>query len=142
MITIGTTKGQPWIEAIPTAHHSFEGRTFSRFHLAGDDRVPGVAELWVTPDHSVDAHAHDVDELFYVLSGSIEINGKRLDANDTVFIPRGTPYDARVLEESGSRVLRIALSSQRRDEGVPEYEAKLWRGPLTEDGLPDLSSET
>jgi len=142
-MTFGTTEGKPWVEALPTEDGaSFNGRTFSRFHIVGNSgAVPTIGEIWATSDHAVESHAHDADELLYVLSGAIEVNGRRLEANQVVFIPRGSAYSARVLTDEGSRVLRVEFpNAGSRAEG-PEYEARTWRGPLTAEGVPDLSAD-
>ena len=138
-MTIGTTRGKAWIEAVPTDRGArFTGRTFSRFHIAGGEGAPSVGEIWATGEHAVEAHAHDSDELFYVLSGAIEIDGRLLCVNDAVFIPRATAYAARVTSPEGSRVLRVALPSADARPEAPEYEARVWAGPLTEDGVPRI----
>ena len=138
-MTFGTTEGQPWVEALPTERGTFTGRTFSRFHIAGGS-APNVCEIWATSDHAVESHAHDADELFYVLGGAIEVNGRRLCAGEVVFIPRGTSYGARVLTDGGAHVLRIQLPNGdgRNDSG--EYDARVWQGQLTDDGLPQLDT--
>ena len=140
-MTFGTTEGKRWVEALPTEQGTFKGRTFSRFHLAGaGGSVPSVCEIWATSDHAVESHAHDADELFYVLSGAIEINGQKLGAGEVVFIPRGTSYGARVLTDGGAHVLRIQLpNGDGRNDGG-EYDARVWQGLLTDDGLPQLGT--
>ncbi|HKP83331.1 MAG TPA: cupin domain-containing protein [Pyrinomonadaceae bacterium] len=138
-MTFGTTESKPWVETLPTPRAGFAGRTFSRFHIvnAGDE-VPTVGEIWATSDHAVESHVHDADELLYVLSGAIAVDGRRLGSNEVVFIPRGSSYSAQVLTGGGARVLRIELpNAGGRDEGT-EYEARAWRGPLTDDGVPQL----
>lgn len=139
-MTFGTTEGRPWVEALPTERGRFAGRTFSRFHIANaGGAIPTVGEIWATSDHAVESHAHDADELLYVLSGAIAVNGRRLESNEVVFIPRGTSYSAQVLSDEGARVLRIELpNADSRDE--TEYEARVWQGPLTYDGVPQLKS--
>jgi mannose-6-phosphate isomerase-like protein (cupin superfamily) len=139
-MTFGTTKDKFWVEALPTEHGStFTGRTFSRFHLAGDGGgVPTVCEIWATPEHAVEAHAHDAAELLYVLGGIIELNGRKLAVNDVVFIPRGDSYSARVLSDEGCHVLRIELPGDGRSAEVSEYEARVWNGALTAKGYPKL----
>jgi mannose-6-phosphate isomerase-like protein (cupin superfamily) len=143
-MTFGTTEGKSWVEALPTQRATFTGRTFSRSHIIGDSgSVPTVGEIWATSDHAVDSHAHDAAELLYVLSGAIAVNEQRVEANGVVFIPGGTSYSARVLTDGGARVLRIELpDAGSRDEGT-EYEARVWQGPLTDEGVPqlDLTSE-
>jgi mannose-6-phosphate isomerase-like protein (cupin superfamily) len=140
-VTFGTTEGKPWVEALPTERGTFTGRTFSRFHIAGDGGAsPTVGEIWATADHAVESHAHDADELLYVLSGAVEVGGRRLGPNEVVFIPRGASYGARVLTDEGARVLRIELpDAGGRSEGR-EYDARVWRGPLTEAGVPRLDA--
>ena len=138
-MTFGTTEGKPWVEALPSAPGGFTGRTFSRFHIVGaDDTVPIVGEIWATSDHSVESHAHDADELLYVLSGAIAVHGLRLGTSAVVFIPRGAAYSARVITGEGARVLRIELPNGARGVEVAEYGARVWRGPLTDDGVPRL----
>jgi mannose-6-phosphate isomerase-like protein (cupin superfamily) len=146
-MTIGSTREKPWIEALPTERGAhFSGRTFSRFHLVGaggDAGAPVVGEIWATGEHAVEPHAHECDELFYVVSGAIEIDGRLLRENDVAFLPGGTAYAARVASPEGSRVLRIELPS--RGWGRPdrqEYDARIWTGPLTEDGVPRVDEET
>ena len=139
-MTFGTTTDKPWVEALQTERGaSFTGRTFSRFHIIGDSRtIPAVGEIWATSDHAVQAHAHESDELLYVLSGAIEINGRRLDANEVAFIPKGTAYSARVLTGEGSHVLRVEMPNGDRRVAEAEYEAKIWQGSITEKGVPYL----
>ncbi|HEX8845405.1 MAG TPA: hypothetical protein VF791_12210 [Pyrinomonadaceae bacterium] len=139
-MTFGTTAGKPWVEALPTPHgHPFTGRTFSRFHLIGNGgAAPTVGEIWATSDHTVESHAHDSDELLYVLDGAIEVNGRRMLTNDVVFIPRGTPYSARVLTGEGAHVLRVELPNADASREGAEYEARTWTGPLTDQGVPHL----
>ena len=143
-MTYGTTEGKQWVEALPTKDGaSFTGRTFSRFHIVGDGSVtPTIGEIWATSQHAVQSHAHDSDELLYVLGGEIEVNGRTLRKNDVVLIPRGTPYAARVLAAEGSHVLRVELPhASSRAEGQ-EYEARIWEGPVTADGFPDLGADS
>lgn len=138
-MTFGATEGKPWVEALSTERGStFAGRTFSRFHIVSNGRTaPSISEIWAT--HAVESHAHDSDELFHVLRGAIEVNGRRLGPNDVLFIPGGSRYSARVLTEEGSHLLRIELPSTGSRARGPEYDARPWRGPLTADGFPDLS---
>jgi quercetin dioxygenase-like cupin family protein len=138
----GTTEGQPWSETLPTARGAaFTGRTFCRFPIpGGSPSVPSVAEIWATADHAVEGHAHDADEMLYVLKGIIEVNGHTLRAGGTVFIPRGDSYRARVVSKEGSHVLRVAFPSAADRAHPPEYDSRIWSGPLTADGFPDLGT--
>jgi mannose-6-phosphate isomerase-like protein (cupin superfamily) len=142
----GTTRGMLWTETLSTDRGApFEGRTFCRIHILGDQKhTPSVGEIWAAFGHSVDAHAHDSDEFLYVLSGTIEVNGRKLNANDVVFIPGGSIYQARVLSTEGSHVLRIELpkSSGGEHRHEHEYASRAWSGPLTAAGFPDLSTDS
>jgi quercetin dioxygenase-like cupin family protein len=139
-MTFGATKDKPWSETLPTSRGaSFTGRTFCRFHMTGrSGSEPSIAEIWATRDHAVEGHAHDSDEMLYVLSGAIEVNGKTLGANEVVFIPRGDTYRAQVVSDDGSHVLRVAFSGGDDPSHPPEYDARPWSGPLTDDGFPDV----
>jgi mannose-6-phosphate isomerase-like protein (cupin superfamily) len=140
-MTFGTTEGKLWVETLPTERGAFTGRTFSRFHIvSAGGSVPTVGEIWATSDHAVESHAHDADELLYVLSGAIAVNGRRLGSNEVVFIPRGAPYDARVLTDEGAHVLRVELPNAASRSGESEYDARVWQGPLTGKGVPHLDA--
>ena len=140
-MTFGSTEGKPWVEALPTERATFTGRSFSRFQiLSGGGAVPTVGEIWATSDHAVESHTHDADELLYVLSGAIEINGRRLGPNEVAFIPEGTSYSARVLAPEGAHVLRVELPHAASPDEGSEYAAKVWEGPLTEKGFPHLGA--
>ena len=141
IVIIGTTKGMAWSETLPTAEGvPFTGRTFSRCHLPGDhETVPSIHEIWATTEHAVEGHAHDSDELLYVLKGVIEVNGQTLKRNEVVFISRGTSYRARVLSIEGAHVLRIGFANAAAEAFEPEYEPRTWTGPVTQEGFPDLA---
>jgi mannose-6-phosphate isomerase-like protein (cupin superfamily) len=140
-MVLGTTQGKQWVETKPTNRGaSFVGRTFFRLHMAGNG-LPAIAEIWATADHDVEGHAHDADELLYVLSGSIEVNGQAVGENEVAFIPRGTRYAARVRSESGSHVLRIEFPAETDHDERSEYDFEPWQGALTGDGFPDLARE-
>ena len=90
----------------------------------------------------MESHAHDSDELLYVLSGAIDIDGRRLEAGGVVYIPRGTSYSARVSSDAGSRVLRIEFPNGSGRAREAEYDARPWLGPLTEEGVPNRNGSS
>lgn len=140
-MTVGTTHGKQWVETIPTSRGAnFAGRTFFRLHMVGDG-LPSIAEIWATADHDVEGHAHDADELLYVLSGSIEVNGQAVGENEVAFIPGGTHYIARVRSDCGSHVLRIEFPHAGKNDEPPDYDFRPWEGPLTAEGFPDLNRD-
>jgi mannose-6-phosphate isomerase-like protein (cupin superfamily) len=142
-MTFGSTQGRLWVESLPTARGvRFSGRTFCRFYISGDPRTcPSLAEIWATSDHAVDGHAHDSDEMLYVLSGAIEVNGQLVQPNEAVFIPRGESYRARVVSAEGGHVLRLAFPNAAAVPQPSDYDARMWPGGLTKDGFPDLGSD-
>lgn len=107
-----------------------------------------IGEIWATADHAVEGHAHEADEMLYVLSGAIEVNGRTLRANEVVHIPGGSAYTARVASPEGAHVLRVefpratacaaAGEASHQQDAPPEYDARPWTGPLTKGGFPDL----
>ncbi len=141
-MTFGTTMGGQWHETLDTGRGAaFSGRTFCRIHMAGEPGAPVVGEIWATSDHAVEGHAHDSDEMLYVLKGDIQVNDRKLGANEVVFIPRGSAYRARVMSGEGAHILRIEFPRARtRDQQEePEYDSRPWPGPLTAEGFPDLA---
>ncbi len=136
----GTTEGQGWTETLPTSRGApFTGRTFFRVHIPGDrETVPVICEIWATADHAVEGHAHDSDELLFVLSGEIRVNGRVLRANEVAFIPRHSSYEARVMSMEGAHILRMEFPNPVGGVHEPEYEARPWSGPVTSAGFPDL----
>jgi hypothetical protein len=109
--------------------------------MAGDPRtLPTVGEIWATTDHAVDGHAHDSDEMLYVLQGSIEVNGRIVQSNEAVFIPRGESYQARVVSDGGSHVLHLEFPNAAAVRQPSEYDSRIWQGPLAKDGFPDVGS--
>lgn len=141
MIRCGTTEGAPWSETLATAHGAaFTGRSFSRCHLPGDMQgVPTVHEIWATSEHAVEGHAHGGAELLYVLTGEIEVSGQTLGVNELAFIPGGVSYTARVRSRDGCHVLRVAFPGPDVSACEPEYAARVWSGPVTTSGFPDLT---
>jgi hypothetical protein len=54
-----------------------------------------LVNIRLAPDSILPAHTHDVDCLYYVLSGSILLGRRRLNAGAGFFIPAGRPYGYR-----------------------------------------------
>lgn len=141
-MTFGSTRSKQWTEAVPGSKaHSFTGRTFSRLHMPGDIATPSVGEIWATHDHAIEPHAHGSDEVLYVLHGAIEVGGQKVCENEVIFLPRGTSYSARVVSDEGAHVLRIELPNGGIQPSPPEYAARVWNGPLTQEGFPSIDAE-
>ena len=56
--------------------------------------IPGfsLAHAWFKKDFPLPLHSHDVDCLYYVISGSLKIGTEWLGPRDGFFLPAGVPY--------------------------------------------------
>lgn len=62
--------------------------------LFGDPDTPGMSliRLWYAPDYALPRHSHDVDCLYYVISGEARMGNQVIPAGDGFFVPAGAPY--------------------------------------------------
>lgn len=51
-----------------------------------------LLRLWFKPNYPLLRHSHDVDCLYYVLSGSALLGNRALRTGDSFFVPAGAPY--------------------------------------------------
>lgn len=51
-----------------------------------------LVHVWFKPDYALPRHTHDVDCLYYVISGSAHLGSQSLGPGDGFFIPAGSPY--------------------------------------------------
>ena len=59
------------------------------------------------PDTDIPVHSHPYHEMFYVLEGEIEIDGKTYSAGSCIYIEKNTPYGP-TRAPKGGKVLRYA----------------------------------
>lgn len=62
------------------------------FHERGDDRHPQLFELRFEPGSEVSVHAHEQDEIFYVVAGSMKLGQRELGPGSSVFVQGNTLY--------------------------------------------------
>ena len=63
-----------------------------RLHEMGDEHTPQLFEVKLDPNMRTDVHAHEVDEIIYVLGGEMHFGTKILQPGSSVFIPGNTFY--------------------------------------------------
>jgi len=62
------------------------------FHEPGDDQHPQLFELRFEPDSEVSVHAHEQDEIFYVVAGSMRLGNREIGPGSSVFVQGNTLY--------------------------------------------------
>ena len=62
--------------------------------LFGDPDSGGMSliRLWYAPDYALPRHSHDVDCLYYVISGEARLGNHVVPAGDGFFVPANAPY--------------------------------------------------
>jgi quercetin dioxygenase-like cupin family protein len=64
-------------------------------HLEGDESLLHLHEVDHPPNMVAEAHAHDADEIIYVVAGQLVLGNRTLRAGSSVFIPANTLYSFR-----------------------------------------------
>lgn len=64
-------------------------------HQEGDETLPRLHEIEQPPDAVVPPHAHDCDEIIYVVAGELVLGSRTLHAGSSVFVPANTLYSFR-----------------------------------------------
>lgn len=99
-----------------------------RYHEPGTDGSLHLSELDYQPGATFDLHAHDQDEIIYVLRGAMRLGNRTLGPGSSVYIAKDTLYGFAAGEE-GLKILvfrsdgRVKYCSKddylrRRAEGV------------------------
>jgi mannose-6-phosphate isomerase-like protein (cupin superfamily) len=52
----------------------------------------GLTHVWFKPGYQLPLHSHDVDCMYYVISGSLKLGSEELGARDSFFVPAEVPY--------------------------------------------------
>jgi quercetin dioxygenase-like cupin family protein len=80
-----------WIEIPPDDENVGGKRTF---HPGPNDDPHGLElfEVRLAPDRTIESHAHESDEIIYVLSGQMHLGATVLEAGSTVHVPGRTLY--------------------------------------------------
>jgi quercetin dioxygenase-like cupin family protein len=57
-----------------------------------DAGAPSLVHVWFKPNYPLPRHTHDVDCLYYVVSGSLTMGRQELRPGDGFFVPADAPY--------------------------------------------------
>jgi quercetin dioxygenase-like cupin family protein len=57
-----------------------------------DAGAPSLVHVWFKPHYPLPRHSHDVDCLYYVVSGTAVMGNQVLHAGDGFFVPAHAPY--------------------------------------------------
>jgi quercetin dioxygenase-like cupin family protein len=77
---------------IEPANQEADERMCHRIHHPGSDTELQMFEVRVPPKHVVESHAHDEDEIVYVLEGEMILGARVLKAGSSAMIPGNTLY--------------------------------------------------
>jgi mannose-6-phosphate isomerase-like protein (cupin superfamily) len=86
------------------------GQAVGYFFPGSNDELQ-LFEVRCDPDVTFNSHAHDEDEIMYVLSGEIVLGRRRYPAGSAIYIPGRTLYSFR----SGPEGLRFLNFRPRKD---------------------------
>jgi quercetin dioxygenase-like cupin family protein len=78
-----------------------------------------LVSLWFKPDFPLPRHTHNVDCLYYVLSGSAVMGSQTLRTGDGFFVPADAPYQYSAGPE-GVEVLEIRHGVEHFDMKIPD----------------------
>ena len=70
------------------------GTAVRMFHPGSESELQ-MFEVTVEPDAVIGQHAHDEDEIIYVLDGELRLGRQRLTAGGSIYMPGGTLYSFR-----------------------------------------------
>jgi quercetin dioxygenase-like cupin family protein len=77
---------------IEEANQESDERMCHRLHHPGSETDLQMFEVRVPPGHVVESHAHDEDEIVYVLEGEMILGARVLKAGSSAMIPGKTLY--------------------------------------------------
>lgn len=108
--------------------------------------TPAIMEVWYEPGYIKNVHQHPMDEIFFILKGSMMMHGTELTKGSAIFVPGNTLYGPEYALSDGVHFLRVELwdtengrpgghGEGRISPGVGKYTA--YDGPLDPDGLPN-----
>ena len=123
------------------------GQVFMKFLV-----MPRILELWYEGGFSSLRHQHGVDEIFYIVKGSMFVNGYELTAGSAVVVPKLTQYGPEYTGAEGAHFYRMELwdsehGSTERTLGPPapgemRPGAREWTGAMRDFGAPKPNNTT
>jgi mannose-6-phosphate isomerase-like protein (cupin superfamily) len=87
--------------------------------IVGDAGGFNLVHIWWKPNFPLPRHCHNVDCVYYVISGSAIMGKRELRAGDAFFVPAGAPYQY-VAGPLGAEVLEVRHGHVHADMTVFE----------------------
>ena len=106
----------------------FESRY--RIHEMGSEEDLQLTETEYLPNTKVAVHAHEQDEIIYVVAGEMDLGGRVLGAGSSLFVARHTLYSF----SAGPSGLRFVNFRARRDDSFMLKEEFLTRRASAREG--------
>lgn len=92
------------------AHITEEERaTEVNVHHPGSAEHPQLVEIRMPPNTKIRSHAHDSDEIMYILEGEVKLGARRFGPGSSIFVEGRTFYAFQV-GEGGLRYLNFRRS--------------------------------
>ncbi|MGE0306976.1 MAG: cupin domain-containing protein [Acidimicrobiia bacterium] len=110
----------PWVTKVVITPQQRDGASHDpyeiqmRVHHEGDNELPRLHEIEHPPGKETIPHAHDADEIIYVVAGDLVIGNRSLPAGSSVFVPANTLYAFR----AGPQGLRFVNFRPRGNVGT------------------------
>ena len=82
--------------------------------------------LWFKENYPLPRHSHNVDCMYYVISGSAVMGKQALRAGDSFFVPAGAPYQYNAGPE-GVEVLEVRYGVEQFDIKLSEATPARWK---------------
>jgi mannose-6-phosphate isomerase-like protein (cupin superfamily) len=82
--------------------------------------------LWFKENYPLPRHSHNVDCVYYVISGSAVMGKQTLRAGDSFFVPAGAPYQYNAGPE-GVEVLEVRHGAEQFDIKMSETTPARWQ---------------
>jgi quercetin dioxygenase-like cupin family protein len=101
----------PWFGKDNTPFQTTVVKGDTRFHHPGSDDELQLFEVRFPPETEITPHAHDEDEIIYVLDGELHLGARTLLPGMSVYIPGRTLYGFR----AGSEGVRFLNFRPRED---------------------------
>jgi quercetin dioxygenase-like cupin family protein len=83
-----------------------------------------LVTLWFKPDYPLPRHTHNVDCLYYVISGSAIMGNQTLRAGDGFFVPENAPYQYNAGPD-GVEILEIRHGVEHFDMKIPDFRPEV-----------------
>ena len=82
--------------------------------------------LWFKENYPLPRHSHNVDCMYYVISGSAVMGNQTLRPGDAFFVPADAPYQYNAGPE-GVEVLEVRHGAERFDMKIPDATPERWQ---------------